>query len=196
MKRSGCSVSQCLILHIIKGKTPEDLCMTDWGHANQVQCSQLHRSDRSHQRPGKAPVPRFEYHVKEKKPFPNAEKLKADAVVQIGEIKVPIKDTGKELMDIEKSVVVPVQKPVMPNDHGAGSSKSAEDNYHQPRWCPSGLTHTQKRKLQRLRNKEKKEQEAEKIMDDYFNKYRPMIPQGKFWQIRTADQPAGPVRPL
>ena len=157
------------------------------------------RSDRSHQRSGQAPVPRFEYRVKERKeeqkPVADPEKLKADAVVQIGEIKVPIKDVGKEPMDIEKSVVVPVQKPVMPNDHGAGSSKSAEDNYHQPRWCPSGLTHTQKRKLQRLRNKEKKEQEAEKIMDDYFNKYRPMIPQGKFWQIRTADQPAGPVGP-
>lgn len=76
------------------------------------------RSDRSHQRPGKAPVLRFEYRVK------------ANAVVQFSEIKVPIKDTGKEPMDIEKSVVVPIQKPVKPNDHGAGSSKSAEDNYH------------------------------------------------------------------
>jgi len=65
-------------------------------------------------------------------------------------------------MDIEKSVDVPVQRPVMVNDLDTGSSKSAADKYHQPRWCPSGLTHTQKRKLQRLCNKEKKEQEAEK----------------------------------
>ena len=106
-------------------------------------------------------------------------KLKADAVVQIGEIKVPIKDVGKEPMDIEKSVDVPSQKPVMANDHEAGSSKSAADKYHQPRWCPSGLSDTQKRKLQHLRNKEKKEQEVEKMRDDHFNKYRPMIPQGK-----------------
>ena len=75
---------------------------------------------------------------------------------------MPIKDTGKKPMDIEKSVDVPSQKPVMANHHEAGSSKSAADKYHQPRWCPSGLTHTQKRKLQRLRNKEKKEQEKEK----------------------------------
>ena len=86
------------------------------------------------------------------------EKLKADVVVQISEIKVPIKDTGKKSMDIDTSVDVPSQKPVMANDHEAGSSKSTVDKYHQPRWCPLGLNHTQKRKLQRLRNKKKKEQ--------------------------------------
>ena len=67
--------------------------------------------------------------------------------MQIGEIKVPIKDASKESMDIEKSVDVPSQKPAMANDHEAGSSKGVADKYHQPRWCPSGLTHTQKRKL-------------------------------------------------
>ena len=58
------------------------------------------------------------------------------------------------------------------------------------------MTHTQKRKLQRLRNKEKREQEAEKARDEYFNKYRPMIPQGKVWQVKIVDQPVeGPVEP-
>ena len=86
-----------------------------------------------------------------------------------------------------------VQKPFTANNHEAGGSKVA-DKYHQPRWCPEGLTHTQKRKLQRLRNKEKREQEAEKVRDEYFNKYRPMIPQDKVWQVKTVDQPAeGPV---
>ena len=62
------------------------------------------------------------------------------------------------------------------------------------RWCPEGLTHTQKRKLQRLRSKEKREQEEEKTRDEYFNKYRPMLPQGKVWQVKTVDQPTeGPV---
>ena len=64
------------------------------------------RSDRSNQRPGQAPVPRFEYRVKEQKPVVDPEKLKGDAI-QIGEIKVLIKDTGKKPMDIEKSVDVP-----------------------------------------------------------------------------------------
>ena len=117
--------------------------MTDWDHANLVQCSRLHRSDRSHQRPGQVPAPRFEYRIKEKKeeqkPVADPEKPKTD-VVQIGEIKVPIKDTSKKPMDIEKSVEVPSQKPVMANDHEAGSSKGAADKYHQPRWSPSGLT--------------------------------------------------------
>ena len=109
--------------------------MTDWDHANLVQCSMLHQSDRSQQRPGQAPVPRFEYRVKEKeerKLIVDPENPTAD-VVQIGDIKVPIKDTGKEPLDIEKSVDVPSQKPVMANDHEAGSSKSAADKYHQPR---------------------------------------------------------------
>ena len=103
-----------------------------------------------------------------------AEKAKADTIVQ---------DKGKEPMVINKSATSsapPVQKPFTANNHEAGGSKVA-DKYHQPRWCPEGLTHTQKRKLQRLRNKEKREQEAEKARDEYFNKYRPMIPQGKVW---------------
>ena len=55
--------------------------------------------------------------------------------------------------------------------------------------------HTQKRKLQRLRNKEKKQREVEKVRDKNFNRYRPMVPQGKAWQIKTTDQPAELVRP-
>ena len=125
----------------------------------------------------------------------DSEKLKADFVVQIGEIKVPIRDTGKRPMDVDTSVDVPSQKPVMANDHEAGSSKGAADKYHQPRWCPSGLTHTQKRKLQRLRNKEKKEQEKEKMRDEEFNRYRPLFPQSKVWKAKTADQPDRPVGP-
>jgi len=122
----------------------------------------------------------MEYRVKNKEVEPklvaDPEMLKVDAVVQIGEIKVAIKDAGKESMDIEKSVDVPSQRPVMANDHEASGSKSIADKYHQPKWCPSRLTHTQKRKLQRLRNKEKREQEAEKMRDEHLNKYKPMIP--------------------
>jgi hypothetical protein len=36
------------------------------------------------------------------------------------------------------------------NDH-EGSSNKSDSKYHQPRWCPGGLTHTQERKLQRMR---------------------------------------------
>ena len=46
-------------------------------------------------------------------------------------------------------------------------SKEGEKNvkkdskYLQPRWCPSGLSHTQKRRLQRLRKQESMEQQVE-----------------------------------
>ena len=140
--------------------------------------------------------------MKEKKsevqPEATPEKAKADAVAQIGKIKVVVQDKGKEPMVIDKSATSsapPVQKPFIANNHESSGSKVL-DKYHQPRWCPEGLTHTQKRKLQCLRNKEKREQESEKARDEYFNKYRPMIPQGKVWQVKTVDQPAeGPVKP-
>ena len=66
----------------------------------------------------------------EQKLVANLEKPKVDAVVQIGEMKVPIKDASKGPLDIEKSVDSPVQKPVMANDHEVGSSKSTADKYH------------------------------------------------------------------
>ena len=88
---------------------------------------------------------------------------------------------------------------MLANDHEASSSNLKDqdkEKYFQPRWCPSGLTHTQKRRLQRLRREEQKEKEAEKLRDDQFEKYRPRIPQGKVWQVKTTDQPTGPVGPL
>ena len=134
--------------------------------------------------------------MKEKKqevpPTADPEKPKADAVVHIGDIKVVVQDKSKEPMVFGKSATSPAQDPVMANDHEASSSKVA-DKYHQPRWCLEGLTHTQKRKLQRLRNKEKREQEAEKMRDEHFNKYRPRIPKGKVWQVKAVDQLAGSV---
>ena len=118
----------------------------------------------------------MEYRVKEKKsevqPEAASEKTKVDTVVQIGEIKVVVQDKGKEPIVTDKlttSSTPPVQKPFTANNHEASGSKVA-DKYHQPRWCPKGLTHTQKRELQCLRNKEKREQEAEKARDEYFNK--------------------------
>ena len=75
-----------------------------------------------------------------------SKKTKADTVIQIGEIKVVVQDKGKEPMVIDKSATssaLPIQKPFTANNHEASGSKVA-DKYHQPRWCPEGLTHTQK----------------------------------------------------
>ena len=60
---------------------------------------------------------------------------------------------------------------------------------------PAGLSHSQKRRLQCLRHQEHKEQEAEKLRDEHFSKYRPMVPQGKEWQAKSIEQSTGPVEP-
>ena len=44
-----------------------------------------------------------------------------------------------------------------------GKSKEQDSKYLQPRWCPSGLSHTQKRRLQRMRKKEVMEQQVETV---------------------------------
>ena len=44
-----------------------------------------------------------------------------------------------------------------------------EDKYHRPRWCPDGLSRSQKRRVQRLRNVE----EAEAMYLDVLRKVRP-----------------------
>jgi len=152
------------------------------------------RSDRSHQRPGQNPSPRQEYRIKEKKedvkPTVDSSKAKADDVIQIGEIKVAINDAGKTSIVFGESISSPLQKLIMDTDHEASSS-SVVGKYHQPRCCPPGLTHTQNIKLKHMRNREKREHEAEKIRDEQFTRYKPMIPQAKVWHAKPADQLAG-----
>ena len=93
-----------------------------------------------------------------------------------------------------KSVDTSVQRPIVADDHEA-SSNTKISKYFQPRWCPSGLTHTQKRKLQCLWCQEKKGHEVEKLKAGQFNKCRPIVPQSKVWRVKSAHQPAGPVGP-
>ena len=112
-------------------------------------------------------------------------KTTTDDVVKIGDVNVVVKDVGKKPMVFGKLAQTDSQKRVLANDHEASSSGSAS-KYHQPRWCPPGLSHSQKRRLQRLRRQEQKEQEAEKLREEHFNKYRPMVPQGKEWRAKPA----------
>jgi len=63
------------------------------------------------------------------------------------------------------------QRPISDNlvKKNIDCSKECEKNikqdskYLQPKWCPSGLSHTQKRRLQRMRKKESMEQQEEVI---------------------------------
>ena len=121
-------------------------------------------------------------------------KTTAGDVVKIGDVNVVVKDVGKKPMVFVKSAQTDFQKHVLANDHEASSSSSVS-KYHQPRWCPPSLCHSQKRRLQCLRCQEQKEQEAEKLRDEHFNKYRPMVPQGKEWRTKPTAQSTGPVEP-
>jgi hypothetical protein len=50
-----------------------------------------------------------------------------------------------------------------------------------PQWCPAGLTHTQKRRVQRLRALEIRQQIEEKKRDKCFSRYRQMVAK-KIWK--------------
>jgi len=104
-----------------------------------------------------------------------------------------VSDAGTRPMVLGKSVNPCIQRPIMANDHEASSSSSTS-RYFQPRWCPPGLTRTQRRKLQRLRAQEK-ELEFKRLRDKQFNHYRPMVPQGKVWRVKAVDQPARLIKP-
>jgi hypothetical protein len=64
-------------------------------------------------------------------------------------------------------------------------NKTVNPKYSMPRWCPSGLTRSQKRKLQHLRAKENQEKEAEKIFNDTHPQYPP--PQKK-WRTKAIEE--------
>jgi hypothetical protein len=64
-------------------------------------------------------------------------------------------------------------------------NKTADPKYYMPRWCPSGLTRSQKRKLQCLRAKENQEKEAERIFNDTHPQYPP--PQ-KRWRPKAVEK--------
>jgi hypothetical protein len=51
-----------------------------------------------------------------------------------------------------------------------------------PQWCPTGLTHTQKRRVQRLRAPEIKEDITLKKRDELFRRDRSMVPPNMNWR--------------
>jgi hypothetical protein len=80
-------------------------------------------------------------------------------VIKIGSIDVTIND------QVDNKI----------SDHGA-SNKSLTSEYMQPRWCPPGLSHTQKRRLQRFRNQESKGNELKPLKEVNKKKEVPVRP--------------------
>jgi hypothetical protein len=67
--------------------------------------------------------------------------------------------------------------PMPPQDKWAKPSREenferGEDKYHQPRWCPDGLSHSQERRVQQLCNLE----EAEAQYLEMLRKAHPNLP--------------------
>jgi hypothetical protein len=92
-----------------------------------------------------------------------------------------------------------VNWPIQGKKEDTTASKTADPKYSMPRWCPSGLTRLQKRKLQRLRAKESQEK-VEKIFNATHPQY---LPPQKRWrpkaveinQTATKDKKAGSQLP-
>jgi hypothetical protein len=89
-------------------------------------------------------------------------------IIQIGSMDVPTGEDGRRPIVPKNKVVTSTPEVVYSNDHEASGSGS-NSKYFLPRWCPAGLTHTQRRKLQSLKFQEKREKELEKQRDEAFN---------------------------
>jgi hypothetical protein len=87
-------------------------------------------------------------------------------IIKIGTVDVIIQENNEEPMIFGESTNT-TQK------EDTTAIKTANPEYSMPRWCPAGLTRSQKRKLQRLRAKENQEKEAEKIFNDTHPQYPP-----------------------
>jgi hypothetical protein len=53
-----------------------------------------------------------------------------------------------------------------------------------PRWCPPGLTPSQRRRIQWMRAQKMREEAAEKERDEHFNDIRPVISTKQEWRVK------------
>jgi len=72
---------------------------------------------------------------------------------------------------------------------GGRSIKSVTRGIHpKPQWCPAGLTHTQKRRVQRLRAIELKEEQVKKLLDLGFDKNKTVVSIKKMWRPKQVKE--------
>jgi hypothetical protein len=103
--------------------------------------------------------------------------------------------TKKDIIKIGTSDVVIQKKSEGPMIFGESANtkktedttafKIADPKYYMSRWCPVGLTWSQKRKLHRLRAKENQEKEAKKIFNDTHPQYPPTQ---KKWRPKAVEE--------
>jgi hypothetical protein len=60
-----------------------------------------------------------------------------------------------------------------------------------PRWCPRGITRTQKHRLQKIRQRELAEKKEEEEQDYWFNRLRPVTKPKQTWQEKRLAKEEG-----
>jgi hypothetical protein len=68
----------------------------------------------------------------------------------------PRKHDAKGVSVFQRLGPMPPQDKQAKSSHGENFEEEA-DKYHRPRWCPNGLSRSQKRRIQRLRTLEEAE---------------------------------------
>jgi hypothetical protein len=125
----------------------------------------------------------------------DTERTTSQDIIQIGTMDVPVEKDSKRPVVLNDQVGTSAKKGSVAIDDHEANGRGSNSRYFLPRWCPPGLTHTQRRKLQRLRLQEKKEKGLKEQRDKIFNSYRPMVPQGKERRAKTTPQEEA-VKPL
>jgi hypothetical protein len=62
-----------------------------------------------------------------------------------------------------------------------------------PRWCPLGLTSSQRRRIQRMRAQKMREEAVMKERDEHFNDIRLMIPTNQEWRMKEKTSAFAPT---
>jgi hypothetical protein len=116
-------------------------------------------------------------------------------IIKIGTKDVEVTDLGKGPIIIDNStkssgVVAAEQSGSAANDHEASTSgtKKIDPKYTQLRWCPTGLSKTKKRRLQRMRIQQKEEEKREKYRDEFFNLFWPVINPKQGWRPKIDEK--------
>jgi hypothetical protein len=109
------------------------------------------------------------------------ERTTTDDVIRIGTSQVKLSGEFNGLIVIDDQVDT-IMENIAPDREEEKADKVVDSMYLQPRWCPPGLTRTQRRKLQRLRLAKMREKEREKRWDKLFNEIKPVTLSKQEWK--------------
>jgi hypothetical protein len=142
------------------GGYPKHLYSTGWHHQykDQLSAAQSDHQAQAQQDCRTTQPPRPTNPVGGHMPAATERTTKKD-IIKIGTTDVVIQKESEVLMVFGESANTTKKEDTT-------TIKTADPKYFMPRWCPAGLTRSQKRKLQRLRAKENQEKKEEKIFND------------------------------